>query len=167
MESNFFSKKYFKSVFFCHQSVQLFSKNRRNGLIFFLFFSKIYENCTTSIFSIHLMSNYQTLIKACINTTYKKIGILSIFEKKISSEKKKSQYYHIQDYVMHTKNYIFFLPKFFFRKMFVCVQNLIFGLKKNIAYKIQFVIEKKFGANFQNNLKKFAYKFQLGVEKKI
>ena len=139
MESNFFSKKYFKSVFFCHQSVQLFSKNRRNGLIFFLFFSKIYENCMTSIFSIHLMSNYQTLIKACINTTYKKIGILSIFEKKISSEKKKSQYYHIQDYVMHTKNYILHAKIFFSKNVCLrtkfdfwikkkhCVQNSICG----------------------------------------
>ena len=27
--------------------------------------------------------------------------------------------------------------------MFVCVQNLIFGLKKNIAYKIRFVVEKE------------------------
>ena len=32
-----FPKK-FKINFFCHQSVQLFSKNPRNGLIFFLFF---------------------------------------------------------------------------------------------------------------------------------
>ena len=88
------------------------------------------------------MSNYQTLIKACINTTYKKLGILSIFEKKISSEKKKSQYYCIQDYVMHTKNYIL-LAKIFFSKN-VCLRTKFdFWFKKNIAYKIRFVVEKE------------------------
>ena len=47
---HFFSKNILNQ-FFCHQSVQLFSKSRRNGLIFFFCFSKMYENCMTSILS--------------------------------------------------------------------------------------------------------------------
>ena len=38
--NDFYKKKYFKSVFFCHQPVQLFSKSRRNGLIFWVLFTK-------------------------------------------------------------------------------------------------------------------------------
>ena len=59
----FFSKK-IENPFFCHQAVQLFSKSRRNGLIFFLLFFeyvwKLYDkhflhkldvwNCMISIF---------------------------------------------------------------------------------------------------------------------
>ena len=45
--ASIFFKKNLKSVFFCHQSVQLFSKSRRKGLILFLLFFenvwKLYE----------------------------------------------------------------------------------------------------------------------------
>ena len=55
MASISFEKK-FKSVCFRYQPVQLLSKSRRKCSIFIFYcFSKMYENCMTSIFSIHLM----------------------------------------------------------------------------------------------------------------
>ena len=58
------------------------------------------------------------MIKAYINTPYKKNRIFQQLKKIKWKEKK--QYYRIQDYIMHTEN---------FRKMFVCVRNSICGWK--------------------------------------
>ena len=60
----FFSKKYFKSVFFCHQSVQLFSKSRRNGLIFFLLiFEKVRKLHDTHFLFLHTFDVWTCMIK--------------------------------------------------------------------------------------------------------
>ena len=64
---------FFKMSFFCHQSVQLFSKNIRNGLIFFLLF---FEN-VWKLYDKHFLHTLDVkachvVIKACINTTYKR-----------------------------------------------------------------------------------------------
>ena len=128
----------------------------------------MYENCMTSIFSIHLMSNYQTLIMACINTTYKRNRNSQRFEKKNSSEKEKKPILSYPGLRYAHRKLNFACRIFFFRKMFVCVQNSICGRKKTLRKKFglwlkkNFLVEKK---NFQNNLKKFAYKIRFVVEK--
>ena len=104
----------------------------------------MYENCMTSIFSIHLMSNYQTLIMACINTTYKRNRNSQRFWKKKFKWKEKKANIIVSRTTSCTRKIKFFMPKKkLFRKMFACVQNSICGWKR------------KYGANFQSLRTKF------------
>ena len=75
MVSMFF-EKIIKPVFFRYQSVQLFSKSRRNCLIFsFYSFWKMYENCMTSIFSILDIWNCMTRIFVVWNCMISIFGV--------------------------------------------------------------------------------------------
>ena len=44
------------------------------------------------------------MIKAYKNMSYKKNGVLSVFEKSYEEKRRKNQFQYIQDYVIHTKN---------------------------------------------------------------
>ena len=77
-------------------------------------------------------SNYQTLIKAYINTPYKRNRIFSVFGKKNFKwkEKKPILSYPRLRYAHKKLNFACKKKVFFFRKMFVCVQNSICNWKK-------------------------------------
>ena len=91
-----------------------------------LIFGKIFQWCLYWIFE---LSNYQRMIKAYINTPYKKMGFFSVFEKKWKwKEKKQMLSYPWLRYAHKKLN--FACKKIFFWKMFVCVQNSICSWKK-------------------------------------
>ena len=80
--------------------------------------------------------------QAYVKSSYKRNRNFQRFWKKSLSEKRKSQYHRIQDYVMHTKK--------FFRKMFACIQTSICGWKNNWGQI--FKIEFRNGLNFFSNV---------------
>ena len=85
--------------------------------------------------------NYQTLIKAYINTPTKEIGIFSVLNKIIQVKRKKK-------------------PKLLYPGLGYAHRNINFACKKKFrkclfAYKIRFVVKKKFGGKFSKLLKKF------------
>ena len=126
MESNFFSKKYFKSVFFCHQSVQLFSKNRRNGLIFFLFFFeniwKLYDKHFLYTLDVKLSDIDQGMHKHNIQ------------------KNRNSQHFWKKNFKWKEKKPILSYPglRYAHKKLYFACQNFFFE-KCLFAYKIWFL----------------------------
>ena len=94
-------------------------------------------------------SNYQTSLKAYINTPYKRNKNFQRFWKKKFKWKEKSQYYRIQDYAMQTKIKIC-MQKNFLRKKFCLRTKFDSRLKKNFVGKFSKVLEKKFVSLSQN-----------------
>ena len=95
--------------------------------------------------------NYQTLIKAYKNMSYKRKRSFKHIWKNLWREKEKKSNISFTRTTLYIKKKKFFQAKFFFRKMFVWVRKSICGWNK---YK------KNFGGNLKKNLKNFCRRHQ-------